>query len=135
MILRVVHDSFTITSAPRSVNRAGGDTASGREAQDAGGSPSRLHWASVPGAARLLGRTNGELEHDELTQLANRLAEIIVRGLGTRSQWALRTALDAADTEGIAGLAVLRVPPKNKDFIDITFTVGTVDVISRWAGE
>lgn len=57
---------------------------------------------------------------------------MILKGMGQRSRWALRTSLDAADTEGVAGICVLRIPPKEKDYIDVTFTVGAVDVVSRW---
>lgn len=72
------------------------------------------------------------VEETELQTLAERLAGMILRGMGTRSRWALRTSLDAAETEGVAGICVLRIPPKERDRIDVTFTVGNVDVVSRW---
>lgn len=67
-----------------------------------------------------------------LELLAQRLGEKILAGLGPRSQWALRTALDAMDTDGVAGVLVVTVPAKCKERLDVSFTVGTVDVISRW---
>lgn len=72
------------------------------------------------------------MNEDELNDLARRLGERILAGLGTRSRWALRTSLDAAETEGVVGIMVLRIPPKTKDYLDVTFTVGQVDVVSRW---
>lgn len=73
------------------------------------------------------------MNETELTALATRLGDMILRGLGTRSIWALRTSLDAADTEGVAGICVLRIPPKKKDYLEVNFTVGSsVDVVSRW---
>ena len=69
---------------------------------------------------------------DGLEALGKRLAERIIQGLGTRSAWALRAAVDAGETPDIAGIIVIKVPPKNSDRLDITFTIGTVDVTTRW---
>lgn len=72
------------------------------------------------------------MNETELQDLARRVGEVIIRGLGTRSTWALRTALDAAETEGVAGMCVMKIPAKSKEFVDVTFTIGRVDLISRW---
>jgi hypothetical protein len=74
------------------------------------------------------------VDQHELDELAQKLAETILRGLGTQSKWALRTALDAAGTEGIPGHLSVRIPPRVKDYLDIRFTVGQVDIITRWDG-
>ena len=63
------------------------------------------------------------------------LAEVIgPQGLGARSRWALTAAAEAAKTEGIGGILVVRIPPKGKELVDMSFTIGKVEVISRWAG-
>lgn len=72
------------------------------------------------------------MKEQELKDLADRMAMTILKGLGTRSRWALRTGLDAAETDGISGVCVLQFPPKGNDHIDIAFTAGAVDVITRW---
>jgi hypothetical protein len=73
------------------------------------------------------------VDEKELRELAERAALAIIKGMGPRSRWAMRTSLDALDTEGVGGICVVKIPPKSKDFIDVTFTVGDVDVISRWS--
>jgi hypothetical protein len=78
-------------------------------------------------------KTSNLVDEAELKELADRVALVIVKGLGSRSRWALRTSLDAVETDGIAGICVVKIPPKSKDFIDVTFTVGDVDIISRWS--
>lgn len=72
------------------------------------------------------------MDEGGLGNLAEALGNLIMKGLGTRSAWALETALRAAETEGITGVCVVQIPAKNKDYAEITFTVGTVDVVSRW---
>lgn len=59
------------------------------------------------------------------------LTELLAE-LGARSRFALSTAVDAARTEGIAGVLVVKFPPRSKDHPECQFTIGTVDVISRW---
>lgn len=74
-----------------------------------------------------------EQQQGELRELAELLAEALVAsGLGGRSRWALRTALDAARTDGIAGMLCLAVPPRPNDRMDVSFIIGPVDVITRW---
>lgn len=62
------------------------------------------------------------------------LAQIIEEGVPARSRWALNAAADAAITEGIGGILVIKIPPKGKDLVDIQFTIGIVEVVHRWAG-
>ena len=73
---------------------------------------------------------------DEVTaeeyELIMQLAIIIGKGMGQRSKWALGAARDARTTDGIAGLLVLKIPSKVGDFVDVTFTCGIVEVVSRW---
>lgn len=61
------------------------------------------------------------------------MAKVIAAGMGSRSRWALNAAAEAAGTEGIAGVVVIKIPAKGKDYVDITFTIGMVEVVSRWA--
>jgi hypothetical protein len=76
------------------------------------------------------GVTNND---EELDALATRLGDQVRAGLGTRSRWALRAALDAAEAEGIAGVLVLQISPKVKDHPEVQFTIGDVELISRWS--
>lgn len=72
------------------------------------------------------------MNEDELQHLAQELGEMVLAGLGVRSRWALRTAIDAARTEGISGVLVVTVPAKERDYCEVSFTVGIVDIIERW---
>lgn len=69
---------------------------------------------------------------DELERLALKVANLVRHGMGVRSKWALRAALDAAETEGVAGLLLLKIPSKSKDLPDASFCIGQVDVVQRW---
>lgn len=73
---------------------------------------------------------SGQPGHNDLAALAR----IIEAGVPARSRWALNAAAEAAITEGIGGILVVQIPPKGKDLVDITFTIGMVEVVSRWAG-
>lgn len=65
--------------------------------------------------------------------ISTALAEMLsVNTLGARSRFALSTAVDAAATEGIAGVLVVRFPPRSKDRPECQFTIGNVDLIARW---
>ena len=57
----------------------------------------------------------------ELRELAVRVGEVIIRGLGTRSLWALRWTLDAAENDGVAARCMITVPAKTKDFVEFQF--------------
>lgn len=72
------------------------------------------------------------MDHGATEDLALELGRLLMKGMGARSKWALGAAIQAAHTEGIGGVCVLQIPSKAKDYIDITFTCGIVDVISRW---
>lgn len=72
------------------------------------------------------------MEQAATQALAEQLGLALMKGMGARSRWALKAAIEAADTEGLGGVCVLMIPTKTKDYIDVTFTCGTVDVISRW---
>jgi hypothetical protein len=73
------------------------------------------------------------VEHDEeLETLALKIADFVRHGMGSRSKWALRAALDAAETEGVAGVLALKIPSKGKDQPDVMFCVGSVDLVQRW---
>jgi hypothetical protein len=61
------------------------------------------------------------LNQDEVRVLAERLAQYIAQGLGTRSKCALRWALDAAEHEGVSGSLVLQIPGKTKDYPNVSF--------------
>lgn len=58
---------------------------------------------------------------DELEQLAVDLTRIILKGLGARSKWALKTAIDAAGTEGVSGICTLHIPVRAKDEVELVF--------------
>lgn len=75
---------------------------------------------------------NAAEEQAQLEALASNLGQMVLKGLGQRSRWALRTTLDAARTDGIAGVCVLRIGTREKDFTDITFTVGSVEITHHW---
>lgn len=71
-------------------------------------------------------------DDDELETLASKIADLVRHGMGSRSQWALRTALDAAETEGVAGVLSLQLPGKCKEQPEVMFTIGTVELVQRW---
>lgn len=60
------------------------------------------------------------------------VARIIGPQVGARSRWALNAAADAAGTEGIAGCLVVQIPSHCSDYVDVIFTIGTVEMVSRW---
>lgn len=62
------------------------------------------------------------------------LARIIDAGVPARSRWALVAAAEAARTEGIGGVLVIKIAPKSKDYVDISFTIGMVEIVNRWTG-
>jgi hypothetical protein len=67
-------------------------------------------------------------------EMAQQLAKLLAAGLGTRSKWALRSATDAAQTNGISGMIAIQIPVKAGDRCEINFTCGVVELISRWGG-
>lgn len=72
------------------------------------------------------------MRDDDVEELALRMADFVRRDAGARSRWALRTALDALDTEGISGALTFQIPAREKDRPEISFVVGNVDIITRW---
>lgn len=77
--------------------------------------------------------SNKITEQGETEGVLALLGKITGGGIGSRSQFALRTAADAAGTEGIGGVIVIKIPPKCKDYVDVDFTIGVVEVVSRWS--
>lgn len=71
-------------------------------------------------------------DEGELEYLALKVANLVRHGMGARSKWALRAALDAAETEGIAGMLMLKIPSKPKDLPDVAFCIGPVELVQRW---
>lgn len=71
----------------------------------------------------------------ELAQLATLLSETVLRGMGPRSMFALKVGLEAAQVEGITGVVSLKIPAKQKDYIDVIFTAGPVDITTRGWGQ
>ncbi len=70
------------------------------------------------------------LNHDELSA---RLADLLhENNLGTRSRWALETALAAAEVESVGGVLVIAIPPRTKERLEVHFTAGLCDVVTRW---
>ena len=70
------------------------------------------------------------MDHEEV---AARLVALLAEGqLGTRSQWALETALKAAETESVAGWMVVEIPAKVKDRVDVHFTAGRCELVNRF---
>lgn len=63
------------------------------------------------------------MNEEELQQLAEGLGNLILAGMGSRSRWALRWALDAAHTDGISGVLRVTIPANPKDRCDIGFEV------------
>ena len=43
-------------------------------------------------------------------------------GLGRNSRWVLKTALDAARTDGIGVQVKLKIPQKKNDYLDLEIT-------------
>lgn len=72
------------------------------------------------------------MDDGELEDLATKLGHLVLRGLGARSAWALNAACSAAEVDGIAGVIAIKIPARKKDYIDVVFTAGAVDVVSRW---
>jgi hypothetical protein len=68
----------------------------------------------------------------ELVSLTEGLGAVLGSGLGVRSRWALRTAIDAARSDGISGVLVVKIPAKGAEFCDVNFTVGSVELVERW---
>lgn len=69
---------------------------------------------------------------NDLERLADGFSTMIMKGLGSRSQFALRTSIDADHSEGITGACVLWIPSRFADRLDVTFTIGDVELLSRW---
>lgn len=72
------------------------------------------------------------MNHEEL--LARFMELLAEDKLGTRSKWALETGVNAADAESVSGVLTIEVPPKVKDRLEVSFTTGECDVVTRWGG-
>lgn len=67
--------------------------------------------------------------------VAARITGLVADGkLGTRSRWALETALEAAEAESVSGVLIFQIPSRVKDRLEVHFTAGTCDVVTRWEG-
>lgn len=74
-------------------------------------------------AARLLG--------DKATA-AKLLAEVVDGGkIGDHGLWALRAAADAARTEGVSGVIIVKIPKAARDFVEVDFHSGVSEVSTR----
>lgn len=67
------------------------------------------------------------MDENELQLLAEGLGKLILAGMGSRSRWALRAALDAANTEGVGGVLHVKIPTTSKDRCDAGFKVDEDD--------
>lgn len=74
---------------------------------------------------------HGEDEPAPMEELVEQLAGILGDRLGQRSRWALRTAADARQVEGIPGCVVIMLPSSTREFVDVTFTTGVVEAVTR----
>lgn len=54
--------------------------------------------------------------------------------LGARSRWALQAGVDAADADSVSGILVIEIPSRVKDYLEVSFTAGDCDVVTRWGG-
>lgn len=60
----------------------------------------------------------------ELREFSQRVEELFLsRGMGKRSRFALRKALEAAEADGIGGVFVIKIPPNRTEWIDVDFTL------------
>lgn len=66
--------------------------------------------------------------------IAARMAKLVGGGLGTRSRWALETALSAVEAESVGGFLIFEIPSRTKDRVEVHFTAGRCDVVTRWGG-
>lgn len=62
------------------------------------------------------------MEESELRDLVESFAETLMGGLGRNSRWVLKTALDAARTDGIGVQVKLKIPQKKNDYLDLEIT-------------
>lgn len=60
------------------------------------------------------------------------MSQSMARGLRPSSLFALKFGVEAARVEGIGGVLAIKIPPREKDYLDVMFTAGAVDVIARW---
>lgn len=64
----------------------------------------------------------------EVEEIAERMADVIRQGrLGATSIYGLRSALDAMELEGVAGVLSMTVPARPKDRPDVFFYLGSSD--------
>ena len=102
-------------------------------------SDSTAQQGAVPQGSQAIGATRERTTtkviapNTDAHMLTEQMSQIISSGhLGPRSLFALKFGAEAARTDGIAGVLSIKIPLKERDFVDIVFTVGTVDVIARW---
>jgi hypothetical protein len=69
----------------------------------------------------------------ECRALADRMAELLIRGMGRHTRWALTCALGAAEMDGVVGELRLMIPANSKAFIEAeyqTYVYQPVEVAS-----
>lgn len=71
-------------------------------------------------------------DDDELEKLAVEFANLVRQGMGDKSVWALKTALEASRVDGLSGILSLKIPGRLKDQPDAIFCLGSVDMVYRW---
>lgn len=70
----------------------------------------------------------------DLSHLATQLSELVLRGMGARSTFALTVGLQAAEL-GVGGVVALKIPRRRQDRVDVIFTAGDVDVLTTSWGQ
>lgn len=59
---------------------------------------------------------------DEVIRLAHQFGELVLRGgLGPRSLFHLQVGVEAAASEGVGGVLVVRIPSKPKERVEFTY--------------
>jgi len=66
------------------------------------------------------------------SDLARELARVLTQATGERSQFAMRTAFEAAQIDGVGGMLLIRMPQRSRNRVEVAFHSGVVDLIGRW---
>lgn len=68
----------------------------------------------------------------ELVGSVHTLSELLLRGMGSRSEFHLRVAMEAASREGVGGVIAIQIPSKGKGLAECVYTTGVVEISARW---
>lgn len=62
----------------------------------------------------------------ELGDIVELLAELLRRGVGAQSTWALAAAAGVIGLNGVGGELVIKIPSNPKDYAEVMFFTGSV---------